>query len=235
MGRPIWFIGVPSGRLDLLSLKALALLRNCQSCFYASSLISEDVLSLCSSATLVKDTLNDSVEDVLYMMMVSASTGGITVKLYSGSLSVYSGMQELAFHMRSLGMHFAVVPSVGALDVAFAQLGYEFFTPWNRAIVITKVTKRPTNNRKLLCLESLANATPLLVLFLSVRLMSYVGTALLASYGSNCPTLCVYRSAWNEETYLLTRLSKLSTDVRALSLNRTAMLIIGRSLLSFKV
>ncbi|MGP1922002.1 MAG: SAM-dependent methyltransferase [Candidatus Hodgkinia cicadicola] len=231
----VWLIGVPAGRLDLLSLKALTLIRNCKACFYSSSLITEDILSLCSSAELVKDVLNDSIEDVLYMLLTSVKSGGITIKLYSGSLFVYSGLQELTIHLNSIGIPFEVVPSVGALEVAFAQLGCEFFTPWNRSIVVTKVTKRSTDNRKLLCLETLSRAAPALVLYLSIRLATYVATVLASEYGKLCPVVCVYRATWNEETYLLTNLSRLSADVRALSITRTAVVIIGRSLLSFRV
>ncbi|MFP3039080.1 MAG: SAM-dependent methyltransferase, partial [Candidatus Hodgkinia cicadicola] len=108
--QPVWLIGVPSGRLDLLSLRALTLIRNCKSCFYSSSLISEEVLTLCTSAVLVKDVLNDSIEDVSYMMLTSVKTGGITVKLYSGSLFVYSGMQELTFRLNCIGIPFEIVP-----------------------------------------------------------------------------------------------------------------------------
>ncbi|MGP1925307.1 MAG: SAM-dependent methyltransferase, partial [Candidatus Hodgkinia cicadicola] len=228
----VWLIGVPSGRLDLLSLKALTLIRNCKSCFYSSSLISEEVLSLCTSAELVKDVLNDSIEDVLYMLLTSVQSGGITVKLYSGSLFVYSGLQELTFHLNSIGIPFEIVPSVGTLEVAFSQFGCEFFTPWNRSVVVTKVTKRPLDNRKLLCLETLSSVTPVLVLYLSVRLASYVATVLSSEYGKFCPVLCIYRATWNEETYLLTKLSSLSSDVRALSTTRTVVMIIGRSLLN---
>ncbi|MFP3040149.1 MAG: SAM-dependent methyltransferase [Candidatus Hodgkinia cicadicola] len=231
----VWLIGVPSGRLDLLSLKALTLIKNCKHCFYSSSLISEDVLSLCSSAVLVKDVLNDSIEDILYMLLTSVKSGGITVKLYSGSLFVYSGMQELTFHLRSIGISFEVVPSVGTLEVAFAHLGCEFFTPWNESVVITKVTKRSMNNRKLTCLESLSNSSPMLVLYLSIRLASYVTSILTAGYGKFCPVLCVYKAAWNEETYLLTKLSTLSADVKALSTTRSVVIAVGRSLLNFRM
>ncbi|MGP1918167.1 MAG: SAM-dependent methyltransferase [Candidatus Hodgkinia cicadicola] len=230
----VWFIGVPSGRLDLLSLKALTLIKNCKSCFYSSSLISSDVLSLCASAGLVKDVLNDSIEDVLYMLLTSVESGGITVKLYSGSLFVYSGLQELTFQLNFVGIPFEVVPSVGTLEVAFAQLGCEFFTPWSRTLVVTKVTKRSTDCRKLTCLETLSRAVPMLVLYLSVRLSAYVASVLTGEYGKFCPVLCVYRATWNEETYLLTKLSSLSADVRALSTQRTVVMIIGRSLLNFR-
>ncbi|MFP3018957.1 MAG: SAM-dependent methyltransferase [Candidatus Hodgkinia cicadicola] len=232
--RSVWLVGVPSGRLDLLSLKALALIKNCKYCFYSSSLISEDVLALCVSAVLVKDVLNDSTEDVSYMLMTSVKSGGLTVKLYSGSLSIYSGMQELTFHLNTCGIPFEIVPSVGALEVVFAQLGCELLTPWGKSLVITKVTKRSMDCRKLLCLETLSLAVPTLVLYLSIRLAPYVATALTGGYGSRCPVLCVYRATWNEETYLLTKLSSLSADVRALSPQRTVVVIIGRSLLNFR-
>ncbi len=122
----LWLVGVPSGKLDLLSVKAVSLLASCELCLYSGSLIDERVLRCCRRALVVRSALSDRLEDTLYALLCSNS---MTVKLVSGSLFAYSGIRELSFYLKALKLAFSIVPSVGALDVAFAYLGCEFLSP----------------------------------------------------------------------------------------------------------
>ncbi|MFP3039652.1 MAG: SAM-dependent methyltransferase, partial [Candidatus Hodgkinia cicadicola] len=128
----IWLVGVPSGSLDLISLKSMLLIRSCKFCFYTSSLLSSNILRQCTSAVLVKSVLHDSLESILYMILCAKGT---IVKLCSGSLFLYSGVREASFYLKMLSLPFSVVPSVGVLDVAFSYLGYELVSAWNKTIL----------------------------------------------------------------------------------------------------
>ncbi|MGP1926393.1 MAG: hypothetical protein ACTS68_01650, partial [Candidatus Hodgkinia cicadicola] len=60
-----------------------------------------------------------------------------------------------------------------------------------------------------------------------------VQPSLMDSFSNGASVMLMKKATWNEETYLLTKLSSLSSDVRALSTTRTVVMIIGRSLLNF--
>ncbi len=126
-------------------------------------------------------------------MMLCAK--GTIVKLCSGSLFLYSGMHEIAFYLKALGLPFSVVPSVGVLDVAFAYLGYEFVSAWNKTVLITRLVKRDKTSSKLICSQAVSWLMPLTVIYLSVRLVFSVSEIFAHAYKASCPVVCVYKAS----------------------------------------
>ncbi len=120
---------------------------------------------------------------------------GLVIKLYSGGLFDYSGINEIAFYLNILGVPFATLPSVGILDTAFSYLGLGFDLLVNRNIIITRITKRSLINSKFICEQTLAESQPIIVAYLSIRLVPYLCKILSWTFGKYCPILCVYKSS----------------------------------------
>ncbi|XXM93390.1 MAG: SAM-dependent methyltransferase [Candidatus Hodgkinia cicadicola] len=224
-------MGVNSGQLDLISLKALTLISNCRFCFYAGSIIGTDVLRLCANAVCARCVLKDSIEDVVYMLLCSR---GLVVKLYSGSPFVYSGINETSFYLNALGLKCVVLPSVSVIDTALSYFGYEFTSAWNSSVVITKLNKRSLTNNKLFCLESVCGFKPLLILYLSARLIPFLCKLAVYTYGLDCPVVCIFKSSWSAEMFLLSNLRWFQQDIKRACAIRMALVIMGKALTSCK-
>ncbi|AUG34061.1 Cobalt-precorrin-4 C(11)-methyltransferase [Candidatus Hodgkinia cicadicola] len=229
LNRIVWIIGINSGQLDLISLKALTLISNCKFCFYVGSLINISVLKLCSNAVCVRSVLKDSVEEVVYMMLCSE---GLTVRLHSGSPFVYSGVNETSFYLSLIGLRCVVLPSVSVIDTALAYFGCEFTSVWSKSVVITRLSKKSLVGNKLFGLESICSFKPLLVLYLSVRLIPFFCKLAVYAYCLDCPVVCVFKSSWHAEAFLLSNLRWLQQDVRRSCAARMVLVIVGKALLS---
>ncbi|AHL31074.1 MAG: Cobalt-precorrin-4 C(11)-methyltransferase [Candidatus Hodgkinia cicadicola] len=229
LNRIVWIVGASSGQLDLISLKALTLISNCKFCFYVGSLINASLLKLCSSAVCVRSVLEDSVEEVVYMMLCSE---GLTVRLQSGSPFVYSGANEAGFYSSLVGLRCVVLPSVGVIDTALAYFGCEFTSVWNKSVVITRLSKKSLVVSKLLSLENVCSFKPLLVLYLSVRLIPFFCKLAAYAYCVDCPVVCVFKSSWHAEAFLLSNLCWLQQDVKRSRAIRMVLIIVGKALLA---
>lgn len=229
LNRVVWIIGVTSGQLDLISLKAFTLISNCKFCFYVGSLINTSLLKLCSNAVCVRSVLEDSAEEVVYTMLCSE---GLTVRLQSGSPFVYSSVNETSFYLGLIGLRCVVVPSVSVIDTALAYFGREFTSVWNKSVVITRLSKKSLVGSKLLSLENVCSFKPLLVLYLSVRLIPFFCKLAVYAYCIDCPVVCVFKSSWHTEAFLLSNLRWLQQDVKRARAIRMALIIVGKALLA---
>ncbi|PIM95746.1 Cobalt-precorrin-4 C(11)-methyltransferase [Candidatus Hodgkinia cicadicola] len=225
----LWFIGLPSGGLDLISIRALTLIKNCKLCICSSSLINRKLLSYCDKTIWVQNNLNYQIERMIYFVLCSR---GIVVKLHSGSMLGYSGVNELAFYLNILGVQFTILPSVGAMDTAFSYLGWEPDFTINKGIIITKITKKSIVSNKLFCKWTLMELNPIVVIYLASRLIQYVCDALCQTFGKHCLVVCVFKSNWHSEIYLLTNLYHLHGDLKRASILRLTMIIANKSLLT---
>ncbi|XXM93690.1 hypothetical protein AAHH87_00300 [Candidatus Hodgkinia cicadicola] len=118
------------------------------------------------------------------------------------------------------------------MDTALCYLGFECFSAWNRCVVITRLSKKSITNSKLFGLESLSSFKPLLALYLSVRLVSFFCKLSASAYGLDCPVLCVFKSSWAQEAFLLSSLRWLRSDIRRTLAQRIVLLIVGKALMN---
>ncbi len=225
----VWFIGLPSGGLDLISIKGLNLIKNCKLCICPRSLINRKLLSCCDKTIWIQNNLKYQTERMIYFMLCSK---GITVKFYSGNMFDYSGTSEIAFYLNILGITFTILPSVGVFDTVFSYLGWEPDPLINRGIYITRIIRGSIISNKLLCKRTLIEAGSIVAIYLASRTIHYVCDVLYQAFGRNCPIVCVFKSDWHPEVYLLTNLYQLHNDLKRVSILRMGMIIVGRSLLS---
>ncbi len=224
----VWFIGLSSGGLDLISIKVLTLIKNCKLCICPGSLIDRKLLSYCDETIWIQNNLKYQTERIIYFILCSK---GINVKLHSGSMFGYSGTSEVAFYLNILGITFKVIPSIGALDTAFSYLGWEPALLINRGIYITRITRKSVISNKLLCKRTLVEAGSIVAIYLASRTIHYVCDILYQAFGKGCLVVCVFKSNWHSEIYLLTNIYQLHNDLKRASILRMSMIIIGRSLL----
>ncbi|PIM95677.1 Cobalt-precorrin-4 C(11)-methyltransferase [Candidatus Hodgkinia cicadicola] len=225
----LWFIGLPSGGLDLISIKALTLIKNCKLCICPGSLINRKLLSYCDETIWIQDNLNYQTERIIYFILCSR---GIIVKLHSGSMFGYSGINEIIFYLNMLGILFTIIPSIGALDTAFSYLGWEPTSMVNRGIYITRIIKKSIISNKIPCKRMLIETNSIVVFYLSARLIHYVCDVFYQTFGKDYHVICVFKSNWHSEIYLLTNLNHLHNDLKRTSILRISMIISGKSLLT---
>jgi len=129
-----------------------------------------------------------------------------------------------------LDIPYEVIPGVSSFVAAASVLKQELTLPGiTQTIVITRMegnTPIPEKEH----LSILAKSTPTLCIFLSIEKIDEITKILLPHYGEDCPVAVVYKATWPDQKILCTKLSNVVKNVRQESINKSALIIVGKAL-----
>ncbi len=222
----VWFVGISSGRLDLINVKTLILVKVCDVCLYAGSMLIKFVTKYCNNAKLVKNTIKDKLEDIILFICLYKSYN--VVRVHSGDLGFFSNVDEQIYYCKLLSVELSVVSNVGMISIASSWLQQECVHV--NCMLIAKLNRRSVLKQRLFNMESLCVLKPVIALFLSVRLIGSLCNALICKLGSNCSVICWYKFAWNCEVCFLSDLVSLENDVTTMRISRLLFIVIKRDL-----
>jgi precorrin-4/cobalt-precorrin-4 C11-methyltransferase len=224
------FVGAGPGDPELLTLKAMRLLRSCQCCIYAGSLVSPQVLSELPAGATRYDSAGMTLPQVVEVYRQAKRENRDVVRLHSGDPSIYGAINEQMRELEELGIDYEVVPGVSSFQAAAAALKTELTAPEiSQTIILTRCAGRtplPADQE----LDRLARAHATLCIFLSAERIAELAQALVPHYGSDCPIGIVYRASWPEQKILRGTLADIAAKAGAEGISRTAMIIVGRAL-----
>jgi precorrin-4/cobalt-precorrin-4 C11-methyltransferase len=227
----VHFIGAGPGAADLLTVRAVDLLRRCEVCLYAGTYIDEAVLAHCpSDATLIDTQLLDL--DQITAHVTRAHDSGLDVaRLCSGDPSIYSALAEQTRRLDAAGVPWDVTPGVPAYAAAAARLGVELTVPeLVQSVVLTRAQARSTPMPDSEALVDFARTRATLVLHLAIRHVRKLTEVLMPEYGPDCPVAVVYRASQPDELVLQGRLSSIAERVAAADLRQAAIIVVGPAL-----
>jgi len=226
----IVFVGAGPGDPELMTLKAARLLRECQCCIYAGSLVSPDVLALLSDDCERHDSAEMTLAQTTEACREAVARGLSVVRLHSGDPSIYGAIREQMNELDRLGLDYEVVPGVSSFQASAAALKTELTAPEvSQTIILTRDSGRtPLPPEQELSKLGASHAT--LCVFLSVHGIGKVVEALLPHYGETCPAAVVYRASWPDQQIVRGTLADIAAKVKAASISRTAMIVVGQAL-----
>jgi len=226
----VTFVGAGPGDPELMTLKAARLLRECQCCIYAGSLVSPEVLSLLSEDCEKHDSAEMTLEQTTEACREAVARGLSVVRLHSGDPSIYGATREQMNELDSLGIAYEVVPGVSSFQASAAALKTELTAPEvSQTIILTRDSGRtPLPPEQELSKLGASHAT--LCVFLSVHGIGKVVAALLPHYGEICPAAVVYRASWPDQQIIRGTLADIATKVKQAGISRTAMIVVGQAL-----
>ena len=224
------FIGAGPGDPELLTLKAVARIRDAGFILYAGSLIPPAAFR--PHTRLPEERIVNSapltLEETHALMREAVSRGENVARLHTGDPSLYGAINEQMNLLDRDGIAYEVIPGISSAMAAAAALKIEYTSPGvTQSVIFTRMAgKTPVPERERLA--SLASHRATMVIFLSAGKAKEVARALMEQYPPETPAAVVYRVGWPDEAWYRTSLGDLPALVEREGITRQALMIVGR-------
>lgn len=227
----VYFIGAGPGAADLITLRGARTLAACQVCLYAGSLVPSELLAECPPGARLVDTAQLDLDEITRELVAAHESGHDVARLHSGDPAVFSAVAEQMRRLDAAGVPYEVVPGVPAFSAAAAALKRELTVPTvGQTVVLTRVANRATAMPEGEDLATLGRSGALIVLHLAAKYVERVVEELLPHYGADCPAAVVAYASRPDEQVLRGTLGEIAGAVRAAGIERTAVIMVGRTL-----
>ena len=226
----VYFIGAGPGDPELLTLKALKIIRKADIIIYAGSLVNKDILGFARKAAVRYDSAKMTLEEVLGIIEKEKFRKMIIARLHTGDPSLYGAIQEQMDWCEKEGIAYEVIPGVSSFQAAAASLKQEWTLPGvSQTVIITRLSGRTKVPQKE-DLEKLAKIRATLVIFLSVQDIGRVVKKLKGGYAQDTPVAVIERVSWPDERGIQGTLADIAKKVKAAGIKRQALIIVGEVL-----
>ena len=227
----VHFVGAGPGAADLLTLRAVTLLKESPVCLYAGTYIDDEVLAHCAPGTRLVDTQHLDLDEITAHLVAAHEEGLDVVRLCSGDPSVYSAVAEQARRLDAARVPWDVTPGVPAYAAAAALLRTELTVPEVvQTVVLTRAQARSTKMPETEALAELAKSRASMVLHLAITRIRAVVEDLVPEYGADCPVAVVAHATRPNELVLRGTLEDIADQVEEAGLRHTAVIIVSRAL-----
>ncbi|MEO0619820.1 MAG: precorrin-4 C(11)-methyltransferase [Pseudomonadota bacterium] len=224
----VYFIGAGPGAADLLTIRGRDLIRRCELCLYAGSLVPEVIAAHAPRAARVVNTAGLTLEEIMAELTVAHAMGQDVARIHSGDPSLYSAIGEQMAQLAKANIPYDVVPGVPAFAAAAAAIGKELTLPEvAQSVVLTRTSERSSPMPDGEDLATLAASGATLVLHLSARRMIEIAAELVPHYGAGCPAVCVAHASQPHEIILRATLNDIGHKMADAEIVRTAIVLIG--------
>jgi precorrin-4/cobalt-precorrin-4 C11-methyltransferase len=228
----VYFIGAGPGAADLITVRGQRLLRSCQVCLYAGSIMPDDLLAECPPEARVIDTGPLDLEQIIAELSAAHDAGLDVARLHSGDPSIYSAVAEQCRRLDELGIDYEIVPGVPAFAAAAAALGRELTVPGvAQTVTLSRVATLSTAMPAGEDLVSLSKPGATLVLHLAAAQIDHIVPQLLeGGYRPETPCAVVAFVSWPTEQVITCTLSELAERTKAAGITKTAVIFVGDAL-----
>jgi precorrin-4/cobalt-precorrin-4 C11-methyltransferase len=227
----VHFIGAGPGAADLVTLRGLRLIRECQVCLYAGSLVPEEIVAAAPAGARVIDTAPLTLDEIVAEIEAAHHAGLDVARVHSGDPSLYGAIAEQMRRLDALGIAYDVTPGVPAFAAAAAALQIELTAPdIAQTVILTRTATRSSAMPEGEALDRLAATGATLAIHLSIANLARVARVLIPHYGADCPAVVAYRVSWPDELLIRGTLATIRDAAKAAGITRTALILVGRAL-----
>lgn len=227
----VHFIGAGPGAPDLITVRALNLIKSCPVVLYAGSLVPEEIVAEANDDAHVVDTAPLHLDEIIAEIETAHAKGQNVARVHSGDPSIYGAIAEQMRRLDGLGIDYDITPGVPAFAAAAALLKRELTLPdISQSIVLTRTSVRASSMPEGETLENFAKTGATLAVHLSVNNMAKVIKELSPYYGKDCPVAVVYRASWPDQAHVTGTLGDIRAKVKEAGFTRTALILVGRVL-----
>jgi precorrin-4/cobalt-precorrin-4 C11-methyltransferase len=227
----VHFIGAGPGAPDLITVRGRRLIRQARVILYAGSLVPKALLAEARKGAKVIDTAPMNLDEIIAAMEAASRAGDDVARVHSGDPSLYGAIAEQMRRLDALGIPYDVTPGVPSFAAAAAALKTEFTLPdICQTVILTRTAVRASAMPPGEELATLAASKATLAIHLSVNNLARVVRELTPYYGADCPVVVAWRVSWPDEIILRGSLADIRDKVKAHSITRTALILVGRAL-----
>lgn len=226
----VHFIGAGPGAADLLTLRAVKFLNNCDVCLYAGTYI-EEVLSHCPEKAKLVDTQGMNLDQIIAEIVAAANQGKEVVRLCSGDPSLYSAIAEQTRRLDRAGIAWDLTPGVPAYAAAAALLGKELTVPEiAQTVILTRAQKDSTKMPETESLAYLVKSHATLAIHLAIRFVPQLMEIIAPEYGADCPVIVVANAEQPQQLILRGTVEDIADKVAEKGLRQAAIILVGWAL-----
>ncbi len=225
----VHFIGAGPGDPELITVRGLRIIKSCELCLYAGSLVPEAVVA--EAPGKVMDTASMTLDLIMIEIEAAHARGEDVARVHSGDPSLYGAIAEQIRRLQAAGIPYEITPGVPAYAAAAAKLGRELTVPEiNQTVILTRTAMKSSSMPPGEDLEILGQSGATLAIHLSVRNLRDIERKLIPLYGADCPAIIAYRVGWPDEAFLHGTLSDIREKARLAKITRTALIFVGKAL-----
>ncbi len=226
----VYIVGAGPGDPDLLTIKAQKLLAVGDVILFADSLVPEQIIDLCRKDAELIRTANQTLEEIMPLMIERVRSHKSVIRLHSGDPSLYSAIHEQMHLLAEAKIPFEVIPGISAFQAAAAKLKIELTVPGLvQTIILTRISGR-TEVPETEELANLAAHQASLCLYLSARHVENAEAKLLEHYPEDTQVAICFRLGWPDEKIRVVPLKQMADCTHQEQLVRTTLYIISPAL-----
>jgi precorrin-4/cobalt-precorrin-4 C11-methyltransferase len=227
----VHFIGAGPGAPDLITVRARDLLARCPVCLFAGSIVSPQLLAHCPDGARIVDTAPMTLNEIEAEFVSAHGAGHDVARLHSGDLSIYSALAEQLRRLQRHAIPYTLTPGVPAFAAAAAALGCELTVPEiAQSVVLTRMPGRASRMPETERLVAFAQTQATLAIHLAISSLDKIVQELTPCYGADCPVAVVVRASWPDQQILRGTLGDIEAKLAQTSIERTALVLVGRAL-----
>jgi precorrin-4/cobalt-precorrin-4 C11-methyltransferase len=223
----VYIVGAGPGDPELLTVKAHKLLAVGDVILFADSLVPEQILDLCRKDAEVIRTANQTLEEIVPIMIERVRSHKSVIRLHSGDPTLYSAIHEQMHLLAEANIPFEVIPGISAFQAAAAKLKIELTVPGLvQTIILTRISGRtsvPVTEE----LATLAAHQASLCLYLSALHVEDAQAKLLQHYPEDTPVAICFRIGWPDEKIRVVPLNQMADCTHQEQLTRTTLYVIS--------
>jgi len=207
----IYFIGAGPGDAELITVKAMNILKKADAVLYTGSLVPREVLSWCKDDALIVDSQGMKYPEIFEFLQTHKDK--ILARVHTGDPSIYSTIAKQIEFLKQENINYSVIPGITAAFGAAASLGIEYTIPGiSQTIILTRVEGKTPNPEKLENILACKNSS--LAFYLSILLIKKLKkTALSMGYSADTPCWVVEKATWDEEKIYKGTISNIEEQV----------------------
>lgn len=224
----VTFVGAGPGDLELITVKGLNAVKNCDVLIYAGSLVSPEFKTFLKEGSQSYDSASMTLEEVIDVMKKSEEEGKNVVRLHTGDPSIYGAIREQIDELKRLNIEYKVIPGVSSFTAAASEIGAEFTLPSvSQTVILTRMAGRtPVPEKE--SIASLAKHKASMAIFLSVQDMDRLVEELLKGYENpDTPAAVIYKASWEDKKIVRGTLKDIAQKVREANITRQAQILVG--------
>ncbi|BFU78928.1 cobalt-precorrin-4 methyltransferase [Arcobacter sp. 15-2] len=193
----IYFIGAGPGDPELVTVKAMNILKKADAVLFTGSLVPREVLSWCKEDALVVDSQGMKYPEIFEFLTTHKDK--IVARVHTGDPSIYSTIAKQIEFLKEENIEYSVIPGITAAFGAAASLGIEYTIPGvSQTVILSRVEGKTPNPEKLENILACKNSS--LAFYLSILLLKKLKeTALKMDYSADTPCWVVEKATWAEE------------------------------------
>ena len=237
----VYLVGAGPGDPELLTLKALRLIKSCDALVH-DALISTEIIKETSKNTEIFNVgkraglCSVPQSDTNALILKLAKEGKIVVRLKGGDPFVFSrGGEEVSF-LEKNNISVEIVPGITSGIAAPSYVGIPL-THRDAASSITFVTghEHINKDKKNVDWRKLAKSTDGLVIYMGMRNIEFIASELiLGGLDKNTKCAVIQEATLNNQKYLISELKNLVKSIREKGLTSPSIIVIG-AIVDFKV